>query len=112
MDLLLINAEITKSVLIESISEQAFDEIMDVNFNGAYFTLNRFISILNEDASVIFLSSTSAIISPPMASVYASSKAAFITGVSFHLWQTITMSILEEIHFKRTVVDIIYITVL
>lgn len=83
MDLLLINAEITKSAPIESISQQVFDEIKDVNFNGAYFTLSRFIAIQDEGASVIFLSSTSATISPPMASVYASSKAAFITEVIF-----------------------------
>lgn len=70
MNILLINAEITKSVPIESMSEQVFDEIMGVNFNGAYFTLSRFIPILNKGASVIFLSPTSATISPPMASVY------------------------------------------
>lgn len=83
MDLLLINTEITKSAPIESISQQVFDEIKDVNFNGAYFTLGRFIAIQNEGASVIFLSST---ISPPMASVYASSKAAFIIGVIFFIY--------------------------
>lgn len=79
VDILLINAGITKSVPIESTSEQVFDEIMDVNFKGAYFTLSRFIPILNDGASVIFLSSTSATISPPTASVYAASKAAINT---------------------------------
>ncbi|CCH54292.1 short-chain dehydrogenase/reductase SDR [Fibrisoma limi BUZ 3] len=76
VDILLINAGITKSAPIELTSEQVFDEIMDVNFKGAYFTLSKFIPILNDGASVIFLSSTSATISPPTASVYAASKAA------------------------------------
>jgi len=31
-----------------------FDGIMDVNFKGAYFTLSRFIPILNDGASVVF----------------------------------------------------------
>jgi NAD(P)-dependent dehydrogenase (short-subunit alcohol dehydrogenase family) len=53
-----------------------FDEIMNVNFRGAYFTLSKFIPILNDNASVVLLSSTSATISPQSASVYAASKAA------------------------------------
>lgn len=76
VDILLINAGITKFSLIEHTSEGLFDEMMDVNFKGAYFTLSKFIPILNDHASVVFLSSTSATISPQSASVYAASKAA------------------------------------
>jgi NAD(P)-dependent dehydrogenase (short-subunit alcohol dehydrogenase family) len=76
VDILLINAGITKFGLIEAMEETAFDEIMNVNFKGAYFTLSKFIPLLNEQASVILLSSTSATISPQQASVYAASKAA------------------------------------
>jgi len=76
IDMLLINAGITKLAPIEFTSEAMFDEIMNVNFKGAFFTLSMFIPILNDNASVVFLSSTSATISPPNASVYASSKAA------------------------------------
>lgn len=76
VDILLINAGITKFSTIEATSEAMFDEIMNVNFKGAYFTLSKFIPILNNNASVILLSSTSATISPQSASVYAASKAA------------------------------------
>nr|WP_121272053.1 glucose 1-dehydrogenase [Pedobacter schmidteae] len=76
VDILLVNAGITKFSTIELIEESQFDEMMDVNFKGAYFTLSRFIPLLNDGASVIMLSSTSATISPPGASVYAASKAA------------------------------------
>jgi Dehydrogenases with different specificities (related to short-chain alcohol dehydrogenases) len=76
VDILLINAGITKFSTIEQIEESRFDEMMNVNFKGAYFTLSRFIPLLNEGASVIMLSSTSATISPQSASVYAASKAA------------------------------------
>ncbi|WP_294297368.1 SDR family oxidoreductase [uncultured Chryseobacterium sp.] len=76
VDILLINAGITKFGSIEKMKEDMFDEIMNVNFKGAYFTLSKFIPILNEGASVILLSSTSATISPANASVYAASKAA------------------------------------
>lgn len=76
VDILIVNAGITKFSTIELISESVFDEMMNVNFKGAYFTLSKFIPFLNENASVILLSSTSAHISPPQASVYAASKAA------------------------------------
>ncbi len=76
VDILLVNAGITKFSTIEQIEESQFDEMMNVNFKGAYFTLSRFIPLLNDGASVIMLSSTSATISPQSASVYAASKAA------------------------------------
>ncbi|GAA4443402.1 SDR family oxidoreductase [Ravibacter arvi] len=76
VDTLLVNAGITKFFTIEDIEESQFDEVMNVNFKGAYFTLSRFIPLLNEGASVIMLSSTSATISPQSASVYAASKSA------------------------------------
>jgi len=76
VDILLINAGITKFAPIESTTEDMFDEIMNVNFKGAYFTLSKFIPVLNDNASVVLLSSTSATISPQNASVYAASKAA------------------------------------
>lgn len=76
VDILLINAGITKLAPIELMTESVFDEIMSVNFKGAYFTLSKFIPILNDHASVILLSSTSATISPHSASVYAASKSA------------------------------------
>lgn len=76
VDILLINAGITKFAPIELTTENMFDEIMNVNFKGAYFTLSKFIPILNDQASVVLLSSTSATISPQSASVYAASKAA------------------------------------
>lgn len=76
IDFLLINAGITKFAAIEAMTEPVFDEIMNVNFKGAYFTLSKFIPLLNVNASVVLLSSTSATISPQSASVYAASKAA------------------------------------
>jgi NAD(P)-dependent dehydrogenase (short-subunit alcohol dehydrogenase family) len=76
IDILLINAGITKFATIEQAEEEIFDEIMNVNFKGAYFTLSKLIPLLKDNASVILLSSTSATISPQSASIYAASKAA------------------------------------
>lgn len=76
IDLLFINAGITTMSTIETASEQHFDDIMNINFKGAYFTLSKFVPILRNAASVVFLSSIVATINHPGSSVYSASKAA------------------------------------
>ncbi len=76
IDILLINAGISQFAPIELMQETMFDDIMNVNVKGAYFTLSKFIPILNDNASVILLSSTSASVPAPNISVYSASKAA------------------------------------
>ncbi len=76
IDILVVNAGITKFSTIEQVEESQFDEMMNINLKGAYFTLSRFIPLLKDGGSVIMLSSTSATISPQSASVYAAGKAA------------------------------------
>jgi len=76
VDILFINAGITTKGTIEEATEELFDSVMDINFKGAYFTLSRFIPIMKDGASVVFLSSNTASMSYAGTSVYSSSKAA------------------------------------
>lgn len=76
IDILFINAGIAGLGTIEQASEEQFDSIMNVNLKGAYFTLSRFIPILNDGASVVFLSSNTASMPGPGSSVYSASKTA------------------------------------
>jgi len=76
IDILLINAGISKLTTIEAATETIFDEVIDLNLKGAYFTLSRFIPILNDGASVIFISSSSASTATPQTSIYTASKCA------------------------------------
>jgi NAD(P)-dependent dehydrogenase (short-subunit alcohol dehydrogenase family) len=76
IDILFINAGVASFSSIAQVNEQHFDEIMNVNFKGAFFTLNKFIPLLKEGASVIFLSSINATSGMPNTAVYAASKAA------------------------------------
>jgi len=76
IDILFINAGVTTPTSIEQATEAAFDQIIGINFKGAYFTLSRFIPLLNEGASVIFLSSNTASMNLPDTSIYSSGKAA------------------------------------
>lgn len=76
IDILFINAGVLALGAVATFSEQAFDNVMDVNFKGAFFTLSKFIPLLNDGASVVFLSSNTASMSGPNSSVYAASKSA------------------------------------
>jgi len=76
VDILFINAGIATLSPIEFATEQHFDDIMDINFKGAYFTLSKFIPVLRDGGSVVFLSSIVASTTSAASSVYSASKAA------------------------------------
>ena len=52
---------------------------MDINFKGAYFTIQKALPMLNDNASIILNTSINVQIGMPNTSVYAASKAALIT---------------------------------
>jgi NAD(P)-dependent dehydrogenase (short-subunit alcohol dehydrogenase family) len=79
IDVLFINAGVGKFAPVETVTEDLFDLIMDVNFKGAYFTIQRALPLLNDNASIILNSSISAHLGMPNSSVYAASKAALLT---------------------------------
>lgn len=76
LDVLFINAGILAGADIASASEKDFDNVMGVNFKGAYFTLSKFIPILSNSASVVFLSSNVVSLAGANSSLYTASKAA------------------------------------
>ncbi|MDR3714668.1 MAG: SDR family oxidoreductase [Puia sp.] len=76
IDILFINAGVGNFFPLESATEQQFDQIMGINYKGAYFTLSKFIPLLKDGASVILLSSVSATTGMANSSVYSGSKAA------------------------------------
>src|SRR5882724_3537006 len=60
VDILFINAGVSSLAPLGQITETDFDNMLNVNFKGSLFTLQKFLPILNEGASVIFLSSINA----------------------------------------------------
>lgn len=76
IDILFINAGVIGRTAIEQATEEMYDEVMGVNLKGAYFTLSRFIPVLNDGGSVVFLSSNVASTSNVGSSIYSSSKTA------------------------------------
>jgi len=76
IDILFINAGVLGGADIEHADEETFDHVIGVNYKGAFFTLSKFIPLLNDGASVVFLSSNTASMHGANASIYSSSKAA------------------------------------
>ncbi|MGZ3872696.1 MAG: SDR family oxidoreductase [Mucilaginibacter sp.] len=76
VDMLVINAGVMYMSTIEEVSEAQFDEIMDINFKGAFFTLQKFLPLLESGSCVIFILALSATQGTPNRSVYSASKAA------------------------------------
>lgn len=79
IDVLFVNAGVGKFAPVEAVTEDLFDSIMDINFKGAYFTIQKALPLLNDNASVVLNASINAYIGMPNSSVYAASKAALIT---------------------------------
>jgi NAD(P)-dependent dehydrogenase (short-subunit alcohol dehydrogenase family) len=76
VDILFVNAGIFQPAPVGQISEELFDHQMGINFKGAVFTIEKFLPLLREGASIINLSSVNAYTGMPNTAVYAASKAA------------------------------------
>ena len=76
VDILYINAGVSGASSIELETPENFDKINNINYRGIFFTLSKFIPILNDGASVVVLSSVLASTVSPGLSVYSGSKAA------------------------------------
>lgn len=79
IDVLFINAGVGIFSPFEQMTEADFDANMDVNFKGAFFTIQSLLPLLHDGASVILNTSINAHIGMAGASAYAASKAALLT---------------------------------
>lgn len=76
VDVLFVNAGIFQPAPVGQITESLYDHQMGINLKGAIFTIEKFLPILNDGASIINLSSVNAYTGMPNTAVYAATKAA------------------------------------
>ena len=79
LDVLFLNAGVAGFAPLQDFSEELFDEIMNVNYKGAFFTLQRALPLLSHGSSVILNASIAAHVGMAGTSAYAGSKAALLT---------------------------------
>jgi NAD(P)-dependent dehydrogenase (short-subunit alcohol dehydrogenase family) len=76
IDALFANAGIAKFAPVDASSEQLFDETFDINVKGLFFTLQKALPHLNDNAGIVLNSSVVNVKGNPATSVYSASKAA------------------------------------
>ncbi|MEM7052853.1 MAG: SDR family oxidoreductase [Acidobacteriota bacterium] len=76
IDVLFVNAGIAPPAPLEETTEEHFDRVSDINFKGAFFTIQKALPHLAEGASVIITASIAAYKGLAGMSVYAATKAA------------------------------------
>jgi NAD(P)-dependent dehydrogenase (short-subunit alcohol dehydrogenase family) len=76
LDVLFVNAAIATAAPMELVSETQFDDIMGINFKGAFFTIQKALPLFSAGGSIIVTTSITNQLGSPNFSVYGASKAA------------------------------------
>jgi NAD(P)-dependent dehydrogenase (short-subunit alcohol dehydrogenase family) len=76
IDALFANAGIAKFAPVGDSNEQLFDETFDINVKGLYFTLQKALPLLNDNAGIVLNSSVVNTKGSATTSIYSASKAA------------------------------------
>jgi NAD(P)-dependent dehydrogenase (short-subunit alcohol dehydrogenase family) len=76
IDVLFANAGIAKFAPLEATTEALYDEVFTINLKGVYFTVQKALAHLNDNAAIVLNTSFLGEIGFPSTSVLAASKAA------------------------------------
>ena len=77
IDVLVANAGIAKFAPVDSLSEELFDELSDILFKGAFFTVQKALPCIHDGASIILVGSADADKQGRMGtSIYTAAKSA------------------------------------
>lgn len=76
IDIIAASAGIGKIADLNEVTEKLFDEIISINLKGTYFTVQKSLNYINDNSSIILISSTAAHRAVPGKSIYAATKAA------------------------------------
>jgi NAD(P)-dependent dehydrogenase (short-subunit alcohol dehydrogenase family) len=75
-DFLINNAGVGATIMIPQVTEEAFDNLLNIHFKGVYFLTQKLIESMNNNGSVINISTGTTRFTNPGYSVYSSMKAA------------------------------------
>jgi NAD(P)-dependent dehydrogenase (short-subunit alcohol dehydrogenase family) len=76
IDFLINNAGIGATIPIAQVSEDDFDELLNIHFKGVYFLSQKMLPFINDNGGLIFISSGTTRFCVPGYSVYSSLKSA------------------------------------
>jgi NAD(P)-dependent dehydrogenase (short-subunit alcohol dehydrogenase family) len=76
LDMLFVNAGISRAAPFEATPEAMYDEVLAVNAKGPYFTVQKLAPLMTEGSGVVLTTSVANVKALPGVSAYAASKAA------------------------------------
>ena len=76
VDILIVNAGVYVIAPFADFTEEQFDQVSDINFKGAFFSVQKALPVLNDGASVVLISSTVNGKGVPNHAAYSATKAA------------------------------------
>ena len=76
IDVLFVNAGVAKFATVEQTTEAMHDEILNINFKGAFFTIQKALPLLKDGGAIVINTSVVVVKGFPTTSVYSASKAA------------------------------------
>jgi NAD(P)-dependent dehydrogenase (short-subunit alcohol dehydrogenase family) len=91
IDVLFVNAGIGKFVPFEQVTEAFFDETVDINMKGVFFTVQKAIPLMSKGSAIVLNASINAHLGMPGTTVYGATKAAVIS-----MAKTLSADLLEK----------------
>jgi len=76
VDVIVVNAGVAAVRPLAQVDEAHYDQIMNINVKGAYFTVQKALPVLNDGAAIVLVASVASVTGTPGLSVYSASKAA------------------------------------
>jgi NAD(P)-dependent dehydrogenase (short-subunit alcohol dehydrogenase family) len=91
IDALFVNAGVGQFVPFEQITEKFFDETVDINMKGVFFTVQKAIPLMSKGSAIVLNASINAHRGMPGTTVYGATKAAVV-----NMAKTLSADLLEK----------------
>ena len=91
IDALFVNAGVGRFVPFDEVTEEFFDETVDINMKGVFFTVQKAIPLMPKGSAIVLNASINAHLGMPGTTVYGATKAAVI-----NMTKTLCADLLEQ----------------